>query len=449
MPNKSEIKPFKYVDLFAGIGGFAAAMEALGGEAVYSVDIDEKAAEVYRNNWGHKSLGDVTKDASEQVMNVPPHDVLLGGFPCQPFSKSGAQKGMEETRGTLYWNILQIVKAHHPQIVLLENVRNLTGPRHIHEWRTIVETLRAEGYTISFEPTIISPHLIPKWQGGRPQVRERVFIAGVYTGQAVDNAELISPLITREEIRKRADQISWELRKDLPLERNPPQSSALSKEEDLWITAWDAWVRTYREMNDTQPPGFPMWVSSWIPESKLDIPSGTPDWKKVFLKKNAELYTQNKQWIDTWLREYKVRDFPPSRQKFEWQAQDSNSIDGCLVQLRPSGLRVKKATYVPALVAINQTSIIWSGKTRRKLTSREAARLQGFPDWFDFGGQPDSATYKQLGNAVNVGAVWHAIKLLAKRDTGILKSTPTGRRLLKVISSAPESPDQILAKMRL
>src|SRR4051812_11078064 len=139
---------FRFVDLFAGVGGFHAALSAYGGECVYAVEIDKAAARVYERNWGLDPLGDVTKDASDEVMAVGGHEILAAGFPCQPFSKSGAQKGMDETRGTLYWNILKIIQARKPEIVLLENVRNLAGPRHRHEWQVIIETLRDEGYHV-------------------------------------------------------------------------------------------------------------------------------------------------------------------------------------------------------------------------------------------------------------------------------------------------------------
>ncbi len=439
-------KQFKYVDLFAGIGGFAATMEALGGRAEYSVDIDSKAASIYEKNWGHSPLGDITLDANDSTMNIGAHDVLLAGFPCQPFSKSGAQKGMEETRGTLYWNILNIIKKHHPTIVLLENVRNLTGPRHKHEWQVIIETLRDEGYTVSFEPSIISPHQIPISRGGRPQVRERVFIAGVYTGKPVSHDMPIAPLISRQDLQKLNAGHTWNLEKDLPLDANPEPSSALTKLEQSWISAWNFWVKEYKKQNITQPPGFPIWVDAWVHESKLRIPSGTPIWKANFLRKNAALYTKNQDWLDAWLEKFGVREFPESRRKLEWQAQGEKDLQSCLIQLRPSGIRAKRATYVPALVAINQTPII--GPLKRKLTVREGARLQGLPDWFDLGGQPEGAAFKQLGNAVNVGAVWNAIKFLANRDREYFKVTATGKKLLKIIDDAPANPDDILKQMR-
>ncbi len=93
---------FKFVDLFAGIGGFHGALSALGGECVYASEIDRAAARVYTRNWGLVPDGDITLAANDSTMNVPEHDVLVGGFPCQPFSKSGKQKGMEEARGTLF-----------------------------------------------------------------------------------------------------------------------------------------------------------------------------------------------------------------------------------------------------------------------------------------------------------------------------------------------------------
>ena len=92
---------------------------------------------------------------------------------------------MDETRGTLYWNILQIIEKRKPKVVLLENVRNLAGPRHLHEWQVIIETLREEGYRVSETPAIFSPHLLPPERGGRPQVRERVFITATYNPTGV------------------------------------------------------------------------------------------------------------------------------------------------------------------------------------------------------------------------------------------------------------------------
>jgi DNA (cytosine-5)-methyltransferase 1 len=125
---------------------------------------------------------------------------------------------------------------------------------------------------------------------------------------------------------------------------------------------------------------------------------------------------------------------------FEWQAQDSKTLWETIMHFRPSGIRAKRATYVPALVAITQTTII--GKQKRRITIREGARLQGLPDWFDFVDQPDKITYKQLGNGVNVGAVYNVIKAQVIRDLDLLGDTPA---LTRSILGALPNPDSVLA----
>lgn len=455
--------PFRYIDLFAGIGGFAAALESFGGECVYSVEIDKAAAEVYERNWGHSPLGDITKDANDGVMNVPAHDLLAAGFPCQPFSKSGAQRGMEETRGTLYWNILKIIQAHHPTVVLLENVRNLAGPRHKHEWDVIIQTLREEGYRVSQTPTVFSPHLLPLERGGRPQVRERVFITATYDPDG-DRGEPRPPL---PNLSLRGGE-EWDLLHDLPVLETDVPGTGLTEAEVAWIDAWDDFVVTmWNEARKASAdgrtatlPGFPIWADHWVKKEQLDAwidggksPYRTPDvpetwdavptWKKNFLVKNAEFYTRYKGQLDMWAARHDLQSFPPSRRKLEWQAQQTARLWDCVLQLRPSGIRAKRPTHLPALVAITQTSII--GPLRRRLSTREAARLQGFPDNFDFGPQTAAATYKQLGNGVNVGAVWNVLRAHAERDSAVLCKTEQGRALLKaLIDDAPKSPDDLL-----
>lgn len=441
---------FRFIDLFAGIGGFAAALSAYGGKSVYSVEIDKEAAKIYELNWGHSPLGDITEDANDSVMNVPEHDILAAGFPCQPFSKSGAQKGMDETRGTLYWNILQIIKAHHPSIVLLENVRNLAGPRHLHEWEVIIQTLRDEGYVVSDIPAIFSPHLLPKKMGGRPQIRERVFITATYAPEFGPNQDEIAPVVSIKDRFHQWSPKKWNLSLDLPLSKGKNvMGCELTDSEVAWIDAWDDWVQMYYKLSGgTPPPGFPIWADNWVEASKLRIGKDVPAWKANFLRKNSDLYTRYKKDFDKWLNKHGVlsEKFPPSRRKFEWQAQDSSRLWDCVMHFRPSGIRAKKPTYLPALVAITQTSII--GPLRRRLSTREAARLQGIPEWFDFGNQRDSATYKQLGNGVNIGVVWHVLKKHVERDAALLTTTSKGKRLVNAVLSAPENPDEALKQLK-
>lgn len=440
---------FTFVDLFAGIGGFHAALGALGGKCVYASEWDKDAAAVYERNWNLKPTGDITLEANDQVMNVPNHDILVGGFPCQPFSKSGKQRGMDETRGTLFWNIARIIEIRKPRMVLLENVPNIAGPRHKHEWQVIVETLRDLGYRVSDKPFVVSPHELSPNYGGRPQVRKRVFICATKIGSSNRNtnaAEL--PDLTTATLDWNAQK--WNLEKDLPLERSKSKISQdgirLTKSEQGWIEAWNEFVVLMKEKSKTPIlPGFPIWADAWVERSKLRIPKDTPAWKKNFLIKNSDFYTENKVILDKWLKKWNYLEaFPPSRRKLEWQAQDSSNLWSTILHFRPSGIRAKKPTYVPALVAITQTTIL--GKQKRRISVREAARLQGMPEWFDFIDQSPSLSFRQLGNAVNVGCVYNVLKAHTIRDMDLLSDRED---LLRSILGAPANPDEVLSKYSL
>lgn len=440
---------FKYVDLFAGIGGFHAALSALGGECVMASEIDSNAASVYRSNWGITPKGDITLLANDEVVEVPDHDVLVGGFPCQPFSKSGLQRGMDEARGTLFWNIAKIIEVKRPKIVLLENVRNLTGPRHKHEWDVIIRTLRENGYKVSEKPFIVSPHRIRPDFGGRPQVRERVLIAATRISDESVLGLGDPELPDLNWATADWSPLDWDLASHLPLETDITKSDMekvrLSEDEVTWIDAWAEFVELIKKDKANGPmPGFPIWVDAWPVNKRLARAVDTPNWKHDFLDKNENFYKAHKAVLDSWLAKYgSLQDFPPSRRKFEWQAQDAKTLWECIMHFRPSGIRAKKHTYVPALVAITQTSIVGKSKRyKRRLSVREAARLQGFPDWFEFFGQKDSASYKQLGNAVNIGVIYQVVKALCVRDYDDLADTP---ELLQAISTAPNNPDLVLS----
>lgn len=437
---------FTFVDLFAGIGGFHAALGAMGGQCVYASEWDKDSARIYERNWNLKPYGDITLAANDEVMSVPEHDVLVGGFPCQPFSKSGKQLGMEETRGTLFWNIAKIIEARKPSIVLLENVQNITGPRHVHEWEVIIKTLRDLGYRVSGKPMVVSPHLIRPEFGGRPQVRNRVFIAATRIPKGMPNFKSDVEIPSLELVTKDWEPLDWNLERDLPLDKlktvKDRKPVALGEAELQWIEAWNEFVLLMREkLGKSTLPGFPIWADDWVHFDDLKIPRGTPAWKRNFLEKNSQFYTEHRVVLNRWLKKWNnLEDFPPSRRKFEWQAQDSKTLWETIMHFRPSGIRAKKATYVPAMVAITQTSII--GKQKRRITTREGARLQGLPDWFDFVDQVDSLTYKQLGNGVNVGAVYNVIKAQVIRDLDLLGGRPT---LTRAILGSPSSPDLVLS----
>jgi len=432
---------FKFIDLFAGIGGFHVALSELGGECVLACEFDNDCQIVYKSTFPNTKLVSNIREITRDEINnedsvkktkeirelVPDHDVLCAGFPCQPFSKSGKQHGItDKTRGTLFFDIMQIIKAKHPKYVLLENVRNLTGPKHVETWALIIASLREEGYTVSENPTVLSPHLIPEEFGGAPQVRDRVFIA----------AELNStnePVhISREAFKSSHDPHKWDISKflntDLEISKNKKIASyRLKNDELMWLEAWD-----YLVMNIDQDvlPGFPIWIDAL--NTTPTIHKDMPQWKKDILTKNSNFYKENSKFINNWLKkkwginQQLITDFPMSRQKFEWQARkqfpsrENRTIKSLVLQMRPSGIRVKPATYLPALVAITQTSIIGPNIKNgidnfRKITPFEAAKLQGLDgSIFDKADVVDSVAYKQLGNSVNAGVVKYVCQKLMK-----------------------------------
>jgi DNA (cytosine-5)-methyltransferase 1 len=313
------------------------------------------------------------------------------------------------------------------------------------EWEVIIKTLRDLGYRVSENPMVVSPHLIRPEFGGRPQVRNRVFIAATRIPKGMPNFKSNVDIPDLSPVIEGWDPLNWKLDKDLPLEvlksAKDKKPVALTDSESRWIEAWNEFVLLMRErLGDGKLPGFPIWADHWVHVDELKIPRGTPDWKRNFLQKNSQFYTDHRVVLNKWLKKWNnLEDFPASRRKFEWQAQDAKSLWETVMHFRPSGIRAKKATYVPALVAITQTSIV--GKQKRRITIREGARLQGLPDWYDFVDQPDSLTYKQLGNGVNVGAVYNVIRAQVLRDMDLLADSPS---LSRAILGAPANPDVVL-----
>jgi DNA (cytosine-5)-methyltransferase 1 len=431
----------KFIDLFAGIGGFHAAGEAFGWDCVFANEIDPAASRVYRENWGIDPLGNIHEfTRGDKKKKIPAHDVIFAGFPCQPFSKSGKQLGMEEDRGSLFHDIAFIAEKHKPSLLVLENVRNIAGPRHAHEWEYIISKLRSLGYRVSSKPFIVSPHRIPPSFGGTPQARERVFI--VATKLPSKRHKLVTddtPLAFPTDF-DRWDPNNWNLFSDLPLEKNTPANKLkyqLSIDEIELLDSWNELVTEMLIQRDgLRLPGFPLWSDLWGKTPIYAFESSAPSWKKDFESKNIQFYLEHKKLIDTWFaRNPNIRSATPSKRKLEWQAQDMNSIWEGLIHFRPSGIRVKRPTYVPALVAITQTTII--GPFKRRITPIEAARLQGMPSAFSFGSQSEVASYKQLGNGVSVGAVYQVIRAAIERDSDILKRT--NPELLRSVRKSGES----------
>lgn len=388
---KNKKNSFRFIDLFCGIGGFHQALTSLGGTCVFASDIDEECRRVYHDNYKIEPEGDIT---IVDEKDIPPHDILCAGFPCQAFSKAGKRLGIDDPRGTLFYHIVRIAEHHKPAYMLLENVRNLAGHDEGNTWRVIRNSLRKIGYSVPDQPIIFSPHYL-----GIPQHRERVFILCVRKdlGQ--------SPDFSFDGEKEPCDAYSI-LEKDK--DSSYFENYRLPAEQVEIVDLWNELIQNIKK----PLPGFPIW-SEWLRELKvLDNIDQYPSWKQIFIRKNSQLYTDNKPFIDKWLKKARKHPlFTGAKAKFEWQAGKPEKPDvwNTIMQFRPSGIRTKQPTYYPALVAITQTSIV--GKEKRYLTPRECANMQGFPEDMALH-KKDAVAYKQLGNSVNVDVVRMFAKLL-------------------------------------
>jgi DNA (cytosine-5)-methyltransferase 1 len=223
------LKEYRFIDLFAGIGGFRIALESFGANCVFSSEWDKHAQKVYFNNFGDLPEGDITQI---EAQNIPSFDILCGGFPCQPFSISGKQKGFDDTRGTLFFDIARIIEFHNPKILFLENVRNFETHDDGKTLQIIKSNLQELGYNIFHKVLNAS-------QFGLPQNRERIYIIGFRNDLEVANFNFPKPknigvsikdialpdcetekyLIEREDIYLRANvQIPRDIFGNYPLE---------------------------------------------------------------------------------------------------------------------------------------------------------------------------------------------------------------------------------------
>lgn len=155
----------KFIDLFCGIGGFRVALESLGHECVFSSEIDKHAREAYYRNFNEHPYGDITKIKNKEI---PEHDIICAGFPCQSYSISGNHGGLDDDRGQLIWQVLRIAKYHKPKLLLLENVKNILSIDSGKTIEIIKEKFEKAGYNFNY-------HLLNASDYGIPQSRQRVY----------------------------------------------------------------------------------------------------------------------------------------------------------------------------------------------------------------------------------------------------------------------------------
>ena len=375
---------FTFIDLFAGIGGFHLAMDQYSkGKArcVLASEIDSQASKIYEANFHLKPEGDIRAVEAPKM----PFDVLCGGFPCQTFSKAGKQAGFADSRGTLFHEIVRIIKSYdfkdRPKILVLENVRNLASHDKGHTWKVIRDSLRQCGYTINDMPFILSPN-----DFGVPQLRERSIILGVRNDIFSGNIAIKFPKAQKNTLSINSI-----------LEKEPCNYIPLTESQIKLLDIWDDFVHSV----DRKIIGFPVWSDYF--DNYMQVDASFPDWKLSFVNANKRLYKENQTELKKWIKRSKIRSFNATSRKFEWQMGGKyESVYDGIIQFRTSGIRVKQPTESPALVAMVHLPYI--GQERRAISVREAARLQSFTENFRFD-EPVHDAYKQLGNAVNVKVI--------------------------------------------
>ena len=417
-------KKLKFIDLFAGVGGFHIALEELGHECVFASEKRINLAELYEKNFGIEVNRDITKI---EVVEIPKFDVLCAGFPCQPFSKAGKRDGLlDERNGSLFDKIVDILDYHKPKYFILENVRNLVSHDNENTWFYIKEQLENKlGYKI--DKKIYSPHNF-----GIPQHRERLFIIGSSDG--LEHFEWL------ETTNKTTSIFEY-------LDKKPINARKLEDEKIEVIDLWQEFITTIPK--EHKLPGFPIWsmefgatypfeektpyASSTIAigktkgnfglelkglsrEDKIaNLPSYArteenefPSWKKNYIRKNRTFYETYREILEPIVK--KIENLKiASWQKLEWNVQGGErDLYKYIIQFRGSGVRIKKTDFFPSLVTVSTQIPIISWE-KRYITPSEGARIQSL-NGIEL---PENigTCFSALGNAVN-GTI---VKLIAEK----------------------------------
>lgn len=412
--NESKLK---FIDLCCGIGGFHYALSNMGHECVMASDIDEECQKNYELNHKIKPLGDLTKI---EVDSIPDFDILCAGFPCQPFSKAGEQKGFQDTRGNIFFDICKMIDHHKPNYLLLENVRNLATHDNGNTWKVIKTKIDELNYYTYENPVILNTLYF-----GVPQSRERVVIMC----KRKDLGELpILPPISKKNIKQTSLKDILESSANIKYK----VSGKMKETEEVW----NEFLNLCNAHNITIPR-FPIWTDWWDSdgnntsvtkhdkklskeENEAKIKKAQKDFYKKYQKwidNNREFYESNKDILTPWLSESRKKKelWLGSVRKMEWQTgKDNMNMKEVLWSPRGSGVRIKNIDYSPTLVAMASMIPVY-GPESRQLTPRECARLQSFPDNYIIHDE-DKISYSQFGNAVNVTMIERCARFLINNE---------------------------------
>lgn len=410
----------KFIDLCSGIGGFHYALKNVGMTCVMASEIDKDCVENYTKNHKLEPRGDLSEI---DIDTIPPFDILCAGFPCQPFSKAGVQKGFKDSRGNIFFDICKIIDHHKPSYIILENVRNIATHDKGNTWNVIKDSLCELNYNTYEKPVILNTLYF-----GVPQSRERVVIMC----KRKDLGELDDlPQLSKKNIKETSIQTIIEEKVD---SNRYSISKKLKETESVW-TEFISLCYTH----NIDIPKFPIWTDWWDSDgentSVTKCKKGlSPDENKIMVKDKQEAFHKKyKKWIDSnrlfykehndifrkWLTESRANKtlWRGAVRKMEWQVKDVTTkpnMDGVLWSPRGSGVRIKDTNYTPTLVAMASMIPVY-GPLSRHLTPRECARLQSFPESY-VPHEKDSVAYKQFGNAVNVKMIERCARFLIKKE---------------------------------
>ena len=381
------VNKLKFIDLFCGIGGFHQALTNNNCECILACDIDKHCREVYKNNYEIDVQSDVRK---LDPITMEDMDIICGGFPCQAFSNAGKKRTFEDDRGLLFDEIIRIAKVKKPKFMFLENVKHILKVGSGEVIKYIKQKIIENGYHLQiFE---ISPH-----EYGIPQQRERVYFVcirnDIYNGINIVLPPKIHNLQFKDFLEKKQDV---------------DKKYFISGDILKCLEAWDELIKQF-QVNEKISPC--IMINEAYNNHTQEEYNAYANWRKDYINKNKPLINKYKNIFDIWYEKHK--EILQKREiygKLEWQVgkiKSNDSIFNYFIQIRQSGIRVKKAKYFPTLVAISQIPIY--GKEKRYITPKECARLQSFPNNFKIPCN-DKHSYKQFGNSVNVDNVSTIVK---------------------------------------
>jgi len=406
----------KFIDLCCGIGGFHYGLKKLGFECVMASDINKECRDNYTVNHNMTPKGDLR---NIDISTIPQFDILCAGFPCQPFSKAGDQKGFLDQRGNIFFDICKIIEYHKPKYILLENVRNLATHDSGNTWNVIKNRLDNLNYNTYTKPVILNTLYF-----GVPQSRERViiFCKRKDLGLLPD-----IPIVSKKNIK------STHL--DTIIDDISPSKYMISDKLKVTEHIWSQFLDICNK-NNISIPKFPIWTDWWDSDgnntsvTKKDKKKTEQENNTIIKKKQKEFFTKYTSWItknrdfykkyynllQPWLMEARNNKlWLGAVRKMEWQTGKNNmNMNNVLWSPRGSGIRIKNIDYSPTLVAMASMIPIYGPKSRY-LTPRECARLQSFPEDYSIH-KEDKIAYSQFGNAVNVKMIERCANFLINNE---------------------------------